>query len=151
MLRKLDPARGHDSWCWPKGAPPLGTRMCSLQLRRTIFKKNPVLKTQLKLLSNRRFMCCWPECEVRFFSPLYIHIHVMFPWNFVFAVQGWKNWKSIYSIEKGRLFSSPSASIKEIPFAWKICMANKLCVSECSLCMDNKNCTKKYHHNFLWL
>ena len=31
--------------------------MCGLQLRRTIFKKNPVLKTQLKLLSNRRFIC----------------------------------------------------------------------------------------------
>ena len=23
----LDLARGHDSWCWPKGARPLGTRM----------------------------------------------------------------------------------------------------------------------------
>ena len=23
----LDLARGRDSWCWPKGAPPLGTRM----------------------------------------------------------------------------------------------------------------------------
>ena len=26
-LPLLDTARGHDSWCWPKGARPLGTRM----------------------------------------------------------------------------------------------------------------------------
>ena len=26
-LPVLDLARGHDSWCWPKGARPLGTRM----------------------------------------------------------------------------------------------------------------------------
>ena len=26
-LPVLDPARGRDSWCGPKGAPPLGTRM----------------------------------------------------------------------------------------------------------------------------
>ena len=27
MLKKLDPARVRDSWCWPKGARPLGTRI----------------------------------------------------------------------------------------------------------------------------
>ena len=27
----LDKARGRDSWCWPKGARPLGTRMYSIQ------------------------------------------------------------------------------------------------------------------------
>ena len=27
MLRKLDLPRGRDSWCWPKGTLPLGTRM----------------------------------------------------------------------------------------------------------------------------
>ena len=27
MFRKLDPARGRYSWCWPKGARPLGMRM----------------------------------------------------------------------------------------------------------------------------
>ena len=27
MLNKLGPARGLDSWCWPKGSWPLGTRM----------------------------------------------------------------------------------------------------------------------------
>ena len=27
MLRKLDPAKGHNSWCWPKGAWPLWTTM----------------------------------------------------------------------------------------------------------------------------
>ena len=32
MLRKLDLPRGRDSWCWPKGARPLGTRMSSLAL-----------------------------------------------------------------------------------------------------------------------
>ena len=26
MLRKLDTHRGRDSWCWPKGARPLGSR-----------------------------------------------------------------------------------------------------------------------------
>ena len=27
MLRNPGQARGRDSWCWPKGAPPLGSRM----------------------------------------------------------------------------------------------------------------------------
>ena len=29
-LPVLDPARGRDSWCWPKGARPLGTRMAKI-------------------------------------------------------------------------------------------------------------------------
>ena len=29
-LPVLDQARGRDSWCWPKGARPLGTRMLSI-------------------------------------------------------------------------------------------------------------------------
>ena len=35
-LPVLDLARGHDSWCWPKGAWPLGTRM-ALEVRVAIY------------------------------------------------------------------------------------------------------------------
>jgi len=33
MLRKLDLPRGLDSWCCPKGARPLGTRMQKYKIR----------------------------------------------------------------------------------------------------------------------
>ena len=37
-LPLLDLARGRDSWCWPKGAQPLGTRMVVVSSR-TPFRK----------------------------------------------------------------------------------------------------------------
>ena len=34
----LELARGRDSWCWPKGARPLGTRMCNQHLAPPCFQ-----------------------------------------------------------------------------------------------------------------
>ena len=36
-FRKSDLAGGHDSWCWPKGAWPLGTRMYIISPLRLLF------------------------------------------------------------------------------------------------------------------
>ena len=37
----LDQARGRDSWCWPKGARPLGTRMTHYILIHYLFVSEP--------------------------------------------------------------------------------------------------------------
>ena len=60
MLRKLDPSKRHNSWCWPKWVLPLGTRMKG-SLNRPW--------TKMKYLSE------WNQWRINY---LYMCIHVMF-------------------------------------------------------------------------
>ena len=42
-------ARGRDSWCWPKGARPLGTRMIQILLIFNVHKNSPLKDINLKI------------------------------------------------------------------------------------------------------
>ena len=59
-LPLLDLARGRDSWCWPKGAGPLGTRMERGMRFASIAHALRALKTEVE---NVEFWFTWTKIE----------------------------------------------------------------------------------------
>ena len=58
----LDRARGRDSWCWPKGARPLGTRMAKEESRITCMR---MLRTNQSKVTRSQPRCsrqCVAQC-----------------------------------------------------------------------------------------
>ena len=59
-LPVLDQARGRDSWCWPKGARPLGTRMRHLLLRPNSWLSLPSVICNPRGLFTSKEKIPWP-------------------------------------------------------------------------------------------
>lgn len=60
MLRKLDPSKRHNSWCWPKWVLPLGTKM-----------KGSLNRPWTKM----KYLSVWNQWRINCPS---VHVHVMF-------------------------------------------------------------------------
>ena len=88
---KTDLARGRDSWCWPKGARPLGTRMV-LHWKAT--RRNMVAKRTQHVAPNNVAICC-VEMLWSFGRGLTFCSRLMFKysqWSVIKLLKSLENW-----------------------------------------------------------